>query len=160
MRAADQTEYIVQCIREAGSMYEDDARKFLAEHDAHVRAEAADDVHRAELPTFAPGEQPELVARVVRAVDWRLTRYGAGAPYFVPKDTAPDFFQPGHTYTGAHGWKFRVDAITTHPEDGERIALGWRFWSGAWEPYAYGEDDWDVHQVVNHFDSAEGGEVR
>ncbi|MFD4257775.1 hypothetical protein ACFWR9_09085 [Streptomyces sp. NPDC058534] len=40
MRAADQSEYIVQCIREAGSMYEDDARAFLAEHDAHIRAEA------------------------------------------------------------------------------------------------------------------------
>ena len=40
MRAAEQTEYIVQCIRDAGSMYEDDARAFLAEHDAQVRAEA------------------------------------------------------------------------------------------------------------------------
>ncbi|MFH8792260.1 hypothetical protein [Streptomyces sp. NPDC017941] len=40
MRAADQSEYIVQCVREAASMYEDDARKFLAEHDSHVRAEA------------------------------------------------------------------------------------------------------------------------
>ncbi|MGW2861854.1 hypothetical protein [Streptomyces sp. NPDC001205] len=34
-----QTEYIVQAIREGGSMYEEDARVFLAEHDAHVRAE-------------------------------------------------------------------------------------------------------------------------
>ncbi|MGX1221947.1 hypothetical protein [Streptomyces ambofaciens] len=39
MRSADQTEYIVQCLREAGSMYEDGARAFLAEHDAHARVE-------------------------------------------------------------------------------------------------------------------------
>lgn len=39
MRPADQTEYIVQCLREAGSMYEDDARAFLTEHDTHLRAE-------------------------------------------------------------------------------------------------------------------------
>ncbi|GFH34351.1 hypothetical protein [Streptomyces pacificus] len=40
MRPTDQTEYIVQAIREGASMYEEDARRFLAEHDAHVRAEA------------------------------------------------------------------------------------------------------------------------
>ena len=40
MRAAEQTEYIVQCIRDSGSMYEADARAFLAEHDAQVRADA------------------------------------------------------------------------------------------------------------------------
>lgn len=40
MRAAEQTEYIVQCIRDAGSMYEADARAFLAEHDAQVRVDA------------------------------------------------------------------------------------------------------------------------
>lgn len=39
MRPEQQTEYIVQCVRESGSMYEDDARTFLAEHDAHIRAE-------------------------------------------------------------------------------------------------------------------------
>ncbi|MGW2692415.1 hypothetical protein ACWC3Y_11195 [Streptomyces sp. NPDC001296] len=39
MRPDQHTDYIVQCIREAGSMYEDDAREFLAEHDVHVRAE-------------------------------------------------------------------------------------------------------------------------
>ncbi|MDX3520774.1 hypothetical protein [Streptomyces scabiei] len=35
-----QTEYIVQCLRDSGSMYEDDARKFLAEHDDRVRTTA------------------------------------------------------------------------------------------------------------------------
>jgi hypothetical protein len=63
----------------------------------------------------------------------------------------PDFYRPGHTYTGKYGWKFRCDVITTHPEDGERTALGWRFFNGSWEAYAYGEDDWGVH---NHPDDA------
>src|SRR5574341_325897 len=43
MKPEQQTEYIVQCLRDSGSMYEDDARKFLAEHDAYVRAAALAD---------------------------------------------------------------------------------------------------------------------
>ena len=59
-----------------------------------------------------------------------------------------DFFEPGHTYTHVDDgtdWKFRVGTVTTHPEDGERTALGWRHFRGVWEPYAYYEDDFDVH---------------
>lgn len=40
MRAVEQTEFIVQCLRDSGAMFEDDARAFLAEHDAQVRADA------------------------------------------------------------------------------------------------------------------------
>ncbi|MGW3428940.1 hypothetical protein ACWDHW_13430 [Streptomyces melanosporofaciens] len=70
-----------------------------------------------------------------------------------------DFFQPGHTYSDdEHGWKFRVDTVTTHPETGERTALGWRYWTG-WEPYAYGEDDWEIHQMVGHTDVTEDGKA-
>lgn len=71
---------------------------------------------------------------------------------------AADFFQPGHTYADtSHStdWKFRVDTVTTHPEDGERTALGWRHFRGTWEPYAYGEDDWDIQEHVGHTDMAE-----
>ncbi|MGX1223184.1 hypothetical protein [Streptomyces ambofaciens] len=66
--------------------------------------------------------------------------------------TAPDFYQPGHTYgtSGLSDWKFRVDHVTTHPADGERTALGWRHFHGVWEPYAYGEDDYDIHQLSDH----------
>jgi hypothetical protein len=38
MRPADRTDYIVRCLMEGGSMYEDGARSFLAEHDAEVLA--------------------------------------------------------------------------------------------------------------------------
>ncbi len=69
-----------------------------------------------------------------------------------------DFFEPGHTYVDTeHGtdWKFRVDTVTTHPEDGERTALGWRHFRGQWEPYAYGEDDYDIHLHVGTVDVTE-----
>ena len=53
---------------------------------AEVRAEAAADVHRAELPQFPAGETPENVAKVVRAVDVRLAERGPEAPYGVTKE--------------------------------------------------------------------------
>jgi len=64
------------------------------------------------------------------------------------------FFEAGHTYAPEHrtDWKFRVDTVTTHPETGEPTALGWRYFNGEWEPYAYGEDDWEIHLAVGHTD--------
>lgn len=69
-------------------------------------------------------------------------------------ESTPDFFQIGHTYSGSHGWQFRVDTITTHPDDGERTALGWRFFNSQWEPYAYGPDDWEIIRIAGHTDIA------
>ncbi|MFF8679549.1 hypothetical protein ACF07F_16720 [Streptomyces sp. NPDC015237] len=63
MRPAEQTEYIVQCIRDAGSMYEDDARAFLAEHDAHVLAEAL-----AEVPPPALAADTTRRAHLLHAI--------------------------------------------------------------------------------------------
>ncbi|MEU8886689.1 hypothetical protein [Streptomyces sp. NPDC048442] len=64
------------------------------------------------------------------------------------------FYKPGHTYTDSefpqYGWKFRCDTVTTHPENEERTALGWRFFKGTWDPYAYYEDDFDVHRYVGY----------
>lgn len=65
------------------------------------------------------------------------------------------FFQPGHTYTHTDDgtdWKFRVDHITTHPEDGARTALGWRYFRGEWSEIAYGEDDYELHLMVGTAD--------
>lgn len=75
-------------------------------------------------------------------------------------DTVDDFFEPGHTYTETSNitdWQFRCDSITTHPEDGERTALGWRHFRGEWEPYAYGEDDWEIHRLADHIDVGAAG---
>ncbi|MFF8467946.1 hypothetical protein [Streptomyces griseus] len=74
--------------------------------------------------------------------------WDSDASKFVP--SAP-FFQPGHTYADldpAYDWRFRCDIVTTHPENGERTALGWRFFKGTWEPIAYGEDEYDLHGFV------------
>ncbi|MFH9403316.1 hypothetical protein ACH4JS_26725 [Streptomyces sp. NPDC017638] len=60
-----------------------------------------------------------------------------------------DFYQPNHTYSNPeHGWAFRVDALTTHPADGELTALGWRLFKGEWEPYAYDRGDWEIGQLA------------
>ncbi|MFD8234064.1 hypothetical protein ACFV20_19550 [Streptomyces sp. NPDC059696] len=78
------------------------------------------------------------------------------------RQSAPDFFQPGRTYTHVDDgtdWKFRVDTVTTHPEDGERTALGWRHFRGEWEAIAYGEDDYEIHLLVG-LAEAPGGESR
>jgi hypothetical protein len=67
-------------------------------------------------------------------------------------EATPDFFQVGHTYTdpdGSTDWRFLCDAITTHPQDGERTALGWRHFRGQWSECAYGEDDWEIHQIAD-----------
>jgi hypothetical protein len=73
---------------------------------------------------------------------------------------APDFFQPGTTYTNRenpqYDWRFRCDAVTTHPEDGERTALGWRHFRGEWEPYTYGEGDWGIHLAVGLYATTRG----
>ncbi|WP_405824229.1 hypothetical protein OG705_29185 [Streptomyces sp. NBC_00838] len=68
----------------------------------------------------------------------------------VPPATA-DFFHPGHTYADTEvEWQFRCDTVTTHPAGSDRTALGWRYFKGQWEPYAYGEDEWELHQLVGH----------
>lgn len=92
--------------------------------------------------------------------------YPEPADYGVEPDSAPvpagplldeadwvaaDFYEPGKTYVSAefpqYDWRFRCDHITAHPEDGERTALGWRYWRGHWEAYAYGECDWSIDRL-------------
>ncbi|MFG2269084.1 hypothetical protein ACGFNY_04840 [Streptomyces chartreusis] len=72
----------------------------------------------------------------------------------------PDFFEAGRTYTepdGSTDWAFRVDTITTHPEDGERTALGWRRFRGEWTECAYGEDDFEIHLIADAIAVTEDG---
>jgi hypothetical protein len=44
----------------------------------------------------------------------------------------PDFFQPEHSYTHLDGSTFRCVAVTTHPDGGERVALGWHTDTADW----------------------------
>jgi hypothetical protein len=83
-------------------------------------------------------------AQLARAVPLILAALAA-RPARAEAPAEADFYRPGHTYTAPeYGWKFRCDTVTTHPEDSELTALGWRFFHGEWEPYAYHEDDWDI----------------
>jgi hypothetical protein len=43
-----------------------------------------------------------------------------------------DFFEPGHAYTHRDGSTFRCVADTTHPDGGERVALGWHTDTADW----------------------------
>ncbi|MFI0914195.1 MazG-like family protein [Streptomyces abikoensis] len=49
-----------------------------------VRAEVADELRRAPLPTFPEGEQPSRVARTVRSIDTRLAAKGTHSDYWRP----------------------------------------------------------------------------
>ncbi|MFE9372312.1 hypothetical protein ACFYM2_21430 [Streptomyces sp. NPDC006711] len=87
------------------------ANTLLDAYRAEVRAEAAADVRRAELPSFPAGERAELVAQTMRAIDARIAEHGAEAPYgvaverlvvlepcprnVVGDDAGPHFFKNG-----------------------------------------------------------------
>lgn len=94
-----------------------------------------------EYPTN-PARQENAADAIARLAD----KVARGAVR--PNNLRTDFYQPGHTYThidDGTDWQFRVDTVTTRPDNGERTALGWRHFKGEWEPFAYGEDDYDVH---------------
>lgn len=142
MKAAEQTEYIVQCIREAGSMYEKDARSFLTEHDAHVRATAREEAADwfASYPLgddtsdWARGRGDNLawVIGILRNPDPQRGQ------------EQPEFFQPGHAYTHRDGTDFKCVAVTTHPQTGERLAMGWHVDSWALHyPATCGINQWN-----------------
>ncbi|MFD3955849.1 MULTISPECIES: hypothetical protein [Streptomyces] len=124
-----------------------------------ARAEVADEIDAAQATKDAAeverfgtlDHESVLMGEAVRAVAAHLREMPNVASSNEPAPVS-DFFQPGHTYYDAesakYDWKFRCDTVTTHPEDGERTALGWRFFNGQWQEMAYGEDDWEINQYV------------
>jgi hypothetical protein len=119
--------------------------------------------YRDEVLAKDAAERDRLAAAVDYALGWsdsatQQLRDGmeeilAAAPS--EAQPAPDFYQVGHTYTDPNAdydWKFRVDAITTHPENGERTALGWRHFRGEWAEMAYGEDSFEIHLIAGMTD--------
>lgn len=96
-------------------MYEGDARSYLAEHDAAVRAEAL-----AEEEKTTPHGGAEVTPQ-------------------------PEFFQPGHGYTHrSYGNDFLCVTVTTHPMTGERLAMGWISEHGDWHrPAVVGINQWN-----------------
>lgn len=133
------------------------ASKMLDDHRDEVLAEVSTWLVKKAREFRAAGQivQADTASRLSSKVDRGAVR--TNNLRMLPAD----FFEPGRTYTHVNDgtdWKFRVDTVTTHPEDGERTALGWRHFQGEWEPYAYGEDDYDVHQHVGLLDAAATGE--
>jgi hypothetical protein len=148
MRPEHQTEYIVQALRVEGAMYEHDARAFLAEHDARVRAEVLAEVearlaamtdeadqYTAELENEGVDSSSTMYAQHIglrRARD-EVRRMAGGEKATAEAATAtPDFFQPGRTYTDGNGYRapelvsyFRVEHVTRHPDRGHLRAIGW-----------------------------------
>lgn len=140
MRPVDQAEYIVQCIREAGSMYEDDAWAFLAEHDAHTRAQVLTTLSEDAERRLAAGTSRTVAKATVRRF-LQLEASVARAAVTGEK-SSPDFFQPGHRYA-LEIWRFHCATVTTHPDTGERQAIGWiRVSDGSWTAYAYSATEW------------------
>ena len=154
MIPAEQTEYIVQCVRDAGSMYETDARAFLAEHDSHVRTaarnEAADWLASyplgADTTDWARGRGDAIawVCGILRNPDPHKPEPGEHAA----------FFQVGRTYARGFTtsaplremWSFKVTAVADGP-DGLTTALGFLHGatcgSGVWTPHGeYEFDGW------------------
>jgi hypothetical protein len=50
-----------------------------------LRDEIANDVNRADRPTFAATENPELVVKTTRAIDVHIIEMAHQAPYWVPR---------------------------------------------------------------------------
>lgn len=69
-----------------------------------------------------------------------------------------DFFQPGHVYSDATGWRFECAAITDHPDSRERVAIGWLYVDHRWEEQSYGEPQWAALQA-NGVDVTRAGEA-
>jgi hypothetical protein len=141
MKPEQQTEYIVQCLRESGSMYEKDAHAFLAEHDAHVRTGAL-----AEVATWLIKKSREYPSRnklgrtqadTAASLASQVAR-GAVRPNNLQM-LPPNFFEPGHTYSREHHGdtiRFLVEHVSTSPDGRLRVAHGWRTrsWDPGWEP--------------------------
>lgn len=127
---------------------------------AEVLTDAADDLHHEVVANRGRDLYGGGLHHAETRLRDRAEQLGEEATAAAATAT-PGFYQVGHTYTEPDGltdWKFRVDHVTTHPDDGERTALGWRHFRGEWEPYAYGEDDFEIHQIADAL--TEGGDGR
>lgn len=53
-----------------------------------------------------------------------------------------DFFEPGHAYTHRNGHDFHCVAVTTHPQTGELLAMGWHIDGWGHAPAIAGTNQW------------------
>lgn len=148
MRAVERAEAIVLALRDSQAMVKEDARAFLAEHDAGVRVDAL-----AE----GAGLLLRQAARKLRRPQHNAgLRQGAGillrAADRPATEVEADFFQRDHTYADGSIWRFRCDTVTTHPDGGELCALGWVLFNGQWQEASYTVDDWEMGKAIGWVD--------
>ncbi|WP_439947228.1 hypothetical protein [Streptomyces sp. BBFR109] len=81
----------------------------------------------------AGGKENALRADTVELMASKVSR-GAVRPDNVrlPAGGAPQFFEPGHSYTHRDDSTFRCVAVTTHPDSGECVAVGWHTDTAGW----------------------------
>lgn len=137
----EQSEYLVQCVRDAGSMHEKDARAFLAEHDGRVRTAAL-----AEVTTWLIKKAREFHASSRKrereqgdtcAVLASKIARGAVRPDNLRMLPDAGFFEVDRTYRREHHGQpitFTVTAISTSPDGRLTVAHGWRTGADGWEP--------------------------
>jgi hypothetical protein len=140
-----------------------DDHDHVADHRAEVLAEAADfiDSSGADFPVAVRNGVEWAVRTLRRMAEEPANGKDAATQAPAGESTqpapAPDFFQPGHTYL-YHRWRFRCDVVTTHPQSGERQALGWfSSLDGSWAPYTGTQGEWAEGSWV---EDTEGGEPR
>lgn len=107
--------------------------------------------------TKALTEGAALIENTACDADWRgsadyCAGLRAGAELLLAKvaeagtvpAAGPEFFQPGHAYTHRNGTDFRCVAVTTHPQTGEQLAMGWHIDSWALHyPATVGINQWN-----------------
>ncbi|MGW5123246.1 hypothetical protein ACWEQ7_04125 [Streptomyces sp. NPDC004069] len=143
----------------AAKMLDDFAAAVLYEGAAELdriadKTEARVAAHYGPTSGIGPGSA-ELVreaARTLRSV--AAERYGRATA-----GNAPDFFQPGHSYTHRDGSTFRCVALTTHPDGSERVALGWHTDTAGWTFIGVRNINHWNHEYDGVQPPAEAGEV-
>jgi len=128
VRAAEQTELIVLALRDHAAMVEEDARAFLAEHDAcnrdDVLAEVTAWLVKKAREFRAGGRKADRAqADTVAVLASKIAR-GAIRPDNLRMLPDPGFFEVDRTYQ-YRGDQFRVLALDPHPVRGDLTAIGW-----------------------------------
>lgn len=146
MNAPEQTDYIVQCLRTAGSMHEKDARSFLAEHDAGVRTETLAEVtawliKKAREFHVSSRKREREQGDLCAVLASKIAR-GAVRPDNLRMLPTAGFFEADRTYRHS-AWVFRCDAVIANPNNGERTAIGWSWFEvGHGQVVSYTDAHW------------------
>jgi hypothetical protein len=151
------TLHATHTTREAEQLLAEFRAEAVAERDAEIMRWLGKKA-REHLATGRKADRER--ADLITALASQISR-GAVRPNntLLPAGIKPEFFEPGRTYLYARmQWKFRCDAVTTHPDTGKRVALGYSgFGPSDWQTSDLSEGVWadgDWTEVT------EGGDAR